>query len=368
VLLVGAPLATFLVAGYPGYRSAVAVAGQTPSREAVDGLVMGAAVMASFAYELIAATLVVQLLTAACLWSGRRFLLPIASLCLFACAVFTYVVGKDAHSPLLFVAAGTNAVLGLISAIAFGRGAPSATTPTAPPVLLLAASLVGGADVPAAAQGAPTSAGRIGYAQAPVARTGIRFPRLTRFTDADVMSTVNRQIDEITREFGCHHRPRQKGTYYRVRSQVEFASHDVFSIYASAAYDCGGGYPTNDRNCSVTFDLRTGRRVEFEDLFRSFGTDKALILDAIFRPQIDRALAAAASGRPDDGSCEADTTLFSVPNLEGSTFAFTFSRAGLKVQPEWPHSAEACAETVVVPYSKLREYAAAGGILERVAK
>ena len=229
-------------------------------------------------------------------------------------------------------------------------------------------SLVGGAPAAVAAQAAPGTRSGITYAQVAAPQTGIQFPRLTSFKDAAVMRSVNRQLDAMAGEFGCHLSRPQKGTGYKVRSQVEYADRDVFSIYASASYYCGGPYPTNDRNSSVTFDLRTGRRVQFESLFRSFATDKRAILETIFRKQINRAAAAAAANRPNDGACEADPTLFSLENLERSTFAFTFTSAGLKVQPEWPHSAEACAETAEVPYGDLTGFAAGGGILQRVSR
>jgi hypothetical protein len=369
-LVVCVVLAAFLALEYPEYRSTLVVARQTPSHEAIDGLFIGHAVMWTFAYELIAATVVIQALAAVALLRRWRLLLPVASLALFLCAVPQVLVGTDARSPVLFFAAGSNVVLGLLSAAAFGRrpAGPAATPARSLIVFAAAASLLATASPVAAAQAAQGSGSGIAYAQVTARQTGIQFPRLTSFKDAAVLSSVNRQLDAIAATFGCHLSRPQKGTGYKVRSQVEYADRDVFSIYASASYDCGGPYPTNDRNSSVTFDLRTGRLVRFESLFRNFATDKRAILETIFRKHIDRAAAAAAANRPNDGACDADPTLFSVANLESSTFAFTFTSAGLKVQPEWPHAVEACAEAVVVPYGALARFAAVDGILERVSK
>ena len=369
-LVICTALAAFLMLEYPDYRSTLAVARQTPSHEAIDGLFIGRAVMWTFAYELIAATIVVQTLAAVALLRMWRRLLPITSLALFLCAVPQYLVGKDARSPLLFAVAGSNVVLGLLSAVTFVRSRAGRADASARSMAVFAAvfSLLGRVSPAVAAQAAPGSGGGITYAQVAAGKTGLRFPRLTGFKDSAVLRSVNRQLDAIAATFGCHLSQPQKGAYYKVRSQVEYADRDVFSIYASASYDCGGPYPTNDRNSSVTFDLRTGLRVEFDGLFRSFAKDKQAILETIFTKQIDRAAAAAAANRPDDGGCDADPTLFSVANLEGSTFAFTFTSAGLKVQPEWPHAVEACAEAVVVPYKALAGFAAVGGVLERVSR
>lgn len=54
--------------------------------------------------------------------------------------------------------------------------------------------------------------------------------------------------------------------------------------------------------------------------------------------------------------------MFSINHLAGTTFAFNFSKAGLKVQPEWPHVIAACAELVIVPYDHLKKFAAPDGL------
>jgi hypothetical protein len=146
---------------------------------------------------------------------------------------------------------------------------------------------------------------------------------------------------------------------------VAYADKDIFSIYASAQYYCGGPYPTNDANISQTFDLRTGKQVQFGELFKDYEAEKREILKTIFATEVARAKRLAASGKAKEDSCE---TTYSLDNLEGSTFSFNFSSAGLQVQPSWPHVIEACAEIVTVPYSRLQRFAAPGGLLSRVTK
>lgn len=202
---------------------------------------------------------------------------------------------------------------------------------------------------------------RIGHAKTRVGRTRILYPRLTRYSDARVMREVNRQIDAATKEFtaGCTGR----GSYFRVRSNVAYADRDIFSIYASSQYYCGGPYPTNDNNISQTFDLRTGKLVEFTGLFRNYEADKREILRAIFGTRIDAAERLKASGRETDDNCDAPYTM---DNLEGTTFSYNFSGAGLQIQPSWPHVIEACADRVTIPYGRLQRFAAPDGILSRM--
>jgi len=201
----------------------------------------------------------------------------------------------------------------------------------------------------------------------PVGDTQIRFPRLTAYKDATTMNRVNAQIDELSKEFGCHEL-RGKDYSYKVFSRVEYAARDIFSIYASANYYCGGTYPTNDANVSVTFDLRTGKKVEFGELFENYEANKDQILKIIFTEQLartERLLAAGKRRSQEDSNCEEDPSLFTLQVLRDTAYAYNFSKKGLVVQPQWSHVVQACAERATVPYQQLKEFAAPNGILAR---
>ncbi|HEX8177735.1 MAG TPA: hypothetical protein VF543_21780 [Pyrinomonadaceae bacterium] len=233
-----------------------------------------------------------------------------------------------------------------------------------PSALLIAAAILlstGSASQPALSQ-TRGAGGGIGYAKTRVGRSRILYPRLTRYRDARIMREVNRQIAAATKEFtaaGCT----GKDSYFRVRSRVAYADRDIFSIYASSQYYCGGPYPTNDDNISQTFDLRTGKLVEFSGLFRNYEADKQAILRTIFGARIESAERIKASGRDTDDNCDAPYTM---DTLEGTTFNYNFSGAGLQIQPSFPHVIEACADIVTIPYSKLQRFAAPDGILSRM--
>ncbi|HKS30353.1 MAG TPA: hypothetical protein VJS44_21185 [Pyrinomonadaceae bacterium] len=228
--------------------------------------------------------------------------------------------------------------------------------------LLIAAALllstVGAVEQSALAQ--TRGASGIGHAKMRVGRTRITFPRLTRYRDARVMREVNRQIAEATKDFavGCT----GKNKYFTVRSKVAYADRDIFSIYASSQYWCGGPYPTNDDNISQTFDLRTGKLVAFSELFRNYEADRQEILRTIFGARIEAGERVKASGKEDD-NCDGP---YAMDQLEGTTFNYNFSATGLQIQPSWPHVIEACADIVTVPYSKLQRFAAPDGILARM--
>ncbi len=201
---------------------------------------------------------------------------------------------------------------------------------------------------------------------AQVGNTGVRFPRLTYYKDAKVLDAVNQKIDEITADFGCDEDTPLRNSTYRVKSSVEYLTKQIFSIYASASWFCGGPYPVNDSNISLTFDLKTGKLVEFEDLFQNYERDKTEILKIIFAAQLDRSARLIATGKVKEGACDGDPSLYSVERLETDVLAYNFSAEGLRVQPSWPHAIEACAERVTVPYGKLKKFAAPSGLLARV--
>ncbi|HSG38525.1 MAG TPA: hypothetical protein VLE27_02710, partial [Thermoanaerobaculia bacterium] len=94
--------------------------------------------------------------------------------------------------------------------------------------------------------------------------------------------------------------------------------------------------------------------------------DKASLLKTIFPKQVEAGERAKAQGREDGDSCEDAPRLYGLDHLAESTYLYNFSPQGLEIQPDWPHAIEACAERVTVPYERLREFAAPGGLLERV--
>ena len=220
-------------------------------------------------------------------------------------------------------------------------------------------------------QGQPETIGDgIGYRMVQAPASGIQFPRLTRYRDRSIVKQVNREIDQLVETMTCGENA-EEGSY-EVRSEVTYAAKDIFSIYASASYYCGGPYPTNDSNQSTTFDLKTGKIVNFPDLFRDYEADKRDILGTIFAEQVARAERSAARSGKEAGrgggeeSCEDDPSLFSLEHLAQSDFAFNLAREGLQVQPRWPHVIEACALRVTMPYAALKKFAKPDGILARV--
>lgn len=220
--------------------------------------------------------------------------------------------------------------------------------------------------LPAQAAPKPAAQGEIAWKMVKVRHGRFQAPHLTHYRDPKVMGSVNRQIDAIVADLGCG--PEKEGKDgLEIMTSVKLAARDVFSVYISGSYFCGL-YPENDDKRSTTFDLRTGRPVEFEKLFKDYARDKRAILSTIFAKQVAEAKKHPEPENPDpnEGSCEKTPWLYSLDRLEEGPYTFNFAPGGLEVQPDWPHVIEACEQRVTVPYEKLKAYAAPGGLLERM--
>ncbi len=212
---------------------------------------------------------------------------------------------------------------------------------------------------------APSGKDKIGVKMVKVTANRIQVPHLSKYRDPLILKEVNRQIDEEMVQIGCAE-PGEVDKTLEVRSAVKLTARDIFSIYISGSYFCGA-YPENDDDRSMTFDLRTGKRVSFEELFQDYERDKKAILSTIFAREVAEAEKHLEPEEPlQDSSCEDSPWLYALIYLEESSYSFNFSKHGLEVQPSWAHVIEACQKRITVPYSKLRKFAAPGGLLERM--
>jgi hypothetical protein len=199
-------------------------------------------------------------------------------------------------------------------------------------------------------------------------RSGALLPRLTRFHEPVIQETVNRQLESLADSLSCDtHEFPGNPDYFESTAKVTYISNEVLSVSVHASYYCGGPYPTNDANRSVTFDLQTGLSVSFAELFANYEQDAEAIVRTLYPERIARAEHLAASGHDEPGETCDDAFVFSLPNLLESGFSYALSREGLIVQPNFPHVSEACAEEIIVPYERVRRFAAPYGILARVA-
>ena len=217
-------------------------------------------------------------------------------------------------------------------------------------------------------QSPAVSGSQVDYRMVRHQKSDALLPRLVRFRDPAIQEAVNRQLDSLAGSLLCDTQEIPGGPdYFESTAKVTYAANEVLSVSVHASYYCGGPYPTNDSNRSVTFDLKTGLPVSFEELFSDYERDAENIIRTLYPEHIARAEYLAATGHDEPSETCDDAFIFSIPHLLESGFSYALSSEGLIVQPNFPHVSEACAEEIIAEFSRVRHFAALKGILARVA-
>jgi hypothetical protein len=199
--------------------------------------------------------------------------------------------------------------------------------------------------------------------------SGAKVPRLAA-PRTRVERAVNRQLDSISASLRCILRMDGFGrkTEYWSTVRTTYAAHDVLSVFIRFGGFCGGSHPINGENVSATFDLRTGKQVEFRDLFADYERDAHAIIRTMFpayTAAADRLTASEIEQMKSDDErfC---VQFYATQDLVRESFGYSFTHAGLVVEPGLSYPVRSCAEEAVVPYERLAPFAAPGGILARI--
>jgi hypothetical protein len=155
-------------------------------------------------------------------------------------------------------------------------------------------------------------------------QTKIKFPWLKYYRDRDIQQRVNERISQMLSGLRCEDDQITSESDFAVAANVSYAERDIFSIDATVATYCGGSYPTDKADMSVTFDLKRGDEVKFPALFRDYEADKEEIIGAIFPDQIRQAHELQNSVDGDEKSCGGNAALYSLDNLTTSSFSYSF--------------------------------------------
>ncbi len=194
--------------------------------------------------------------------------------------------------------------------------------------------------------------------------TGVVMPFITSYENKEVLNKVNGHLLGMSNEMTCNPDSGRVGDElkqyytYTATSSVTYAKNDIYSVSIHSSYFCGGAHPNNDVNESVTFDMKTGELVAFENLFADYEKIKENFVTTMYAPQI-----AKAELTVDQDTCDSVYTRYQVVT---SYYAYTVSDKGLTIEPMWPHVMEACEEAVTVPLSELRDVISPTSILTRM--
>lgn len=197
--------------------------------------------------------------------------------------------------------------------------------------------------------------------------SGFKIPQIINYSDSMIMQKVNKQLTDRASGFKCEDVEPSTNNYFDAVMKVTYNKNKIFSVSTHVGYYCQGPYPTNDSNVSVVFDMATGERVAFKDLFENYEKDGKAILSSVFENKIKETI----GGDRDDQSCngmytlEGDSSLREALNYPG-LISYTVEGDGISAQVSFPHVIEVCSKEVHISSSRLKNYVSSTSILNRV--
>jgi hypothetical protein len=191
------------------------------------------------------------------------------------------------------------------------------------------------------------------------------WPRLTQFPDAAVMTRVNAAIAAKEKQNSADYKQclsdlhdageKPDDETWSLSVRIGYLTERYFSLEVTSSSYCGGAYPNNGIETPVTFDLKTGREIDWKTVFKpGFAPDA---LTKLYRSVYPR------DAGPDCRKLVMSEEPFE--SADGAIFRLQAGR-GLMVLPDFAHATQACAEEVALPAAKLAPYLADPALLSEL--
>ncbi|MFC4455882.1 hypothetical protein [Deinococcus sonorensis] len=180
--------------------------------------------------------------------------------------------------------------------------------------------------------------------------SGVTYPRVVGGTTALNLALQDRQLALAADALECRGGNRELGGDYSGGGTLSWQSAHLISLHEDVDYYCGGAHP-DAYTAGVTLDARTGQEMTL--------TGKPASLWPGLTPARVQAMYLAAYPQgPDDAECREALGSEDGRSSEYASFQLYLTRQGLAVWPGFlPHVILACAETVTLPYARLRPLA-----------
>jgi hypothetical protein len=196
------------------------------------------------------------------------------------------------------------------------------------------------------------------------------YPQIIDYPDSAAMEKVNKVLAETFKDQGCDSRAAaangvdDQSFSWNLKPSVDYAQNDIFSVSNSGDYFCGGAYPVNNYLNTLTFDMKTGEQVGFEELFKDYEKDKKQIISAIYG-EITAKADDYAVENPEASNCGGINTFANVSS-NPQNYRLSTSTKMISVRPEYPHIIAACTVDIEVPIEKLLSFIKDDSILNRI--
>lgn len=211
---------------------------------------------------------------------------------------------------------------------------------------------------------------QVAYRGRRVIGTNLQLPFLTRHPRPEVMKKVNDAIEASFQGNRCDPSA-EFFTWpddFHVSWKVGYASEDLFSVEVSEGWGCTAPYPSAEP-VSFTYDLRTGKKVAFADLFKDYEKNRDAILGTLFAggvvyPSEDcREMVATWTNPGEEPGAQPPNGL----KFVSGKFHYHLTPTALHVyEVDLVHVVAGCAARAEVPYEKLRGLVAPGSPVARI--
>ncbi|WP_029415869.1 hypothetical protein [Brevundimonas bacteroides] len=240
-------------------------------------------------------------------------------------------------------------------------------------LMLAACSQTGGeakADGEAASQAAPASAGAVTFEARPDIREGVQaLPRVVGDTPAIV--AINADIDRINADTaGCD----GPGTFTRFAS-MPMTGPGFLTLAVADDWSCEGAAHPSVTYAAVTWDLSTGRRVDWVTAAPGLSATRPEDdgFPATYEPGLQSAPLAEWYGRKMMASTDAEwlgecRDLFTNGTLAERYYKLWLDAqtGGIAVMVDFPHVAQYCAETATMNEAEMSQFGVSPAMIDAV--
>jgi hypothetical protein len=212
----------------------------------------------------------------------------------------------------------------------------------------------------------PAWAAAPAIAAAPMHTVGAKavYPRLTGFPDAKIMTRVNallaaQEKTDRTAYADCleqikeQHQKSDKDTY-SADIAVSYLSSRYLSVNVNSSYDCAGAYPSAGVETPLTFDLATGRLIDWNAMFKRGFLPSDSTADRASLSALTKLYRVRYSKDKADADCRG--VIMSDDPFSSPPIVWLDAGKGLVVQPDFPHVTAACANPVSLSAADLAPY------------
>lgn len=183
------------------------------------------------------------------------------------------------------------------------------------------------------------------------------YPQIVNYKNKETMDKVNTELAHELEFSGCPSDISQENLSWNLKLAIDYSKNDIFSVNVSGDYYCGGPYPVNNYSNTITFDMTTGEKITFENLFKNYEENKKEIINIIYGDTV-------LSSDKNDICTNVNTIDNIISNPQN--YRISKDKKAIIVRPEYPHIIEHCINNAEISIEKLAPFLNENSILNRI--